>query len=124
MAAVFHILNHATFKAALFMSAGIIDHEAHTRDIRRLGGLRKLMPVTFVIASAGRLSMAGIPLLNGFLSKEMMLEEATHTVLLAIALAGAGVGDIRVAVFRGLLFPPDRACVLWAGARRLSGQAA
>jgi multicomponent K+:H+ antiporter subunit A len=81
MAAVFHILNHATFKAALFMSAGIIDHEAHTRDIRRLGGLRKLMPITFMIASLAALSMAGIPLLNGFLSKEMMLEEANHTVL-------------------------------------------
>lgn len=81
MAAVFHILNHATFKAALFMSAGIIDHEAHTRDIRRLGGLRKLMPMTFAIASLAALSMAGIPFLNGFLSKEMMLEEATHTVL-------------------------------------------
>ncbi|MFK7745927.1 MAG: monovalent cation/H+ antiporter subunit A [Roseobacter sp.] len=81
MAAVFHILNHATFKAALFMSAGIVDHEAHTRDIRRLGGLRHLMPITFVIATIGALSMAGIPLLNGFLSKEMMLEEATHTVL-------------------------------------------
>lgn len=81
MAAVFHILNHATFKAALFMSAGIIDHEAHTRDIRRLGGLRSLMPVTFVIATLAALSMAGIPLLNGFLSKEMMLEEANHTVL-------------------------------------------
>jgi multicomponent K+:H+ antiporter subunit A len=81
MAAMFHILNHATFKAALFMSAGIIDHEAHTRDIRRLGGLRKLMPVTFVIATLAALSMAGIPLLNGFLSKEMMLEEATKTAL-------------------------------------------
>jgi multicomponent K+:H+ antiporter subunit A len=81
LAAVFHILNHATFKAALFMSAGIIDHEAHTRDIRRLGGLRKLMPVTFVIATLAALSMAGIPFLNGFLSKEMMLEEANHTVL-------------------------------------------
>ncbi len=81
MAAVFHILNHATFKAALFMSAGIIDHEAHTRDIRRLGGLRTLMPVTFVIATLAALSMAGIPFLNGFLSKEMMLEEANRTVL-------------------------------------------
>ncbi len=81
MAAVFHILNHATFKAALFMSAGIIDHEAHTRDIRRLGGLRTLMPITFMIVSLAALSMAGIPLLNGFLSKEMMLEEANHTVL-------------------------------------------
>ena len=81
MAAVFHILNHATFKAALFMSAGIIDHEAHTRDIRRLGGLRRLMPVTFVIATLAALSMAGIPFLNGFLSKEMMLEETLHTTL-------------------------------------------
>ncbi|MDA8747456.1 monovalent cation/H+ antiporter subunit A [Litoreibacter sp.] len=81
MAAVFHILNHATFKAALFMSAGIIDHETHTRDIRRLGGLRHLMPITFVMVTLAALSMAGIPLLNGFLSKEMMLEEANHTVL-------------------------------------------
>ncbi|MGC1506695.1 MAG: monovalent cation/H+ antiporter subunit A [Sulfitobacter sp.] len=81
MAAVFHILNHATFKAALFMSAGIVDHETHTRDIRRLGGLRHLMPVTFAIVTLAALSMAGIPLLNGFLSKEMMLEEAHHTVL-------------------------------------------
>ncbi|MEP5759058.1 MAG: monovalent cation/H+ antiporter subunit A, partial [Litoreibacter sp.] len=81
MAAVFHILNHATFKAALFMIAGIVDHETHTRDIRRLGGLRHLMPITFVLATLASLSMAGIPLLNGFLSKEMMLEEAYHTKL-------------------------------------------
>jgi multicomponent K+:H+ antiporter subunit A len=84
MAAMFHILNHATFKAALFMSAGIIDHETHTRDIRRLGGLRHLMPVTFGIATLAALSMAGIPLLNGFLSKEMMLEEAYDTVLFGV----------------------------------------
>ncbi|MEY1556330.1 monovalent cation/H+ antiporter subunit A [Yoonia sp. R2331] len=83
-AAVFHILNHATFKAALFMSAGIVDHEAHTRDIRRLGGLRHLMPVTFVIVTLAALSMAGIPFLNGFLSKEMMLEETTHTTLFGV----------------------------------------
>ncbi|MBC7154835.1 MAG: monovalent cation/H+ antiporter subunit A [Rhodobacteraceae bacterium] len=80
VAAVFHILNHATFKAALFMTAGIVDHSAHTRDIGRLGGLRSLMPVTFTIALIAALSMAGIPPLNGFLSKEMMLEEAAHTV--------------------------------------------
>ena len=80
-AAVFHIMNHATFKAALFMSAGIIDHETKTRDIRILGGLRHLMPITFVIATLAALSMAGIPFLNGFLSKEMMLEEMNHTYL-------------------------------------------
>ncbi len=79
IAAVFHIINHLTFKAALFMTAGIIDHETHTRDIKRLGGLRHLMPVTFVIGTIAALSMAGIPLTNGFLSKEMMLEEAAHT---------------------------------------------
>ena len=76
--AVFHIINHATFKAALFMAAGIVDHEAQTRDIRRLGGLRHLMPVTFAITMLAALSMAGIPPLNGFLSKEMMLEETVH----------------------------------------------
>jgi multicomponent K+:H+ antiporter subunit A len=82
MVAIFHIINHATFKAALFMSAGIVDHEAHTRDIKRLGGLRHLMPVTFAIVCIAALSMAGIPPLNGFLSKELMLEEAVHTVWL------------------------------------------
>ena len=79
VAAVFHIINHLTFKAALFMTAGIVDHETHTRDIKRLGGLRHLMPITFLIGTIAALSMAGIPLFNGFLSKEMMLEEASHT---------------------------------------------
>ena len=82
VAAVFHIINHASFKAALFMSAGIVDHEAHTRDLKRLGGLRHLMPITATIATIAALSMAGIPLFNGFLSKEMMLEEAAHTAWL------------------------------------------
>ncbi len=79
IAAVFHIINHLTFKAALFMTAGIVDHEAHTRDIRRLGGLARLMPFSAVIATITGLSMAGIPLFNGFLSKEMMLHEAAQT---------------------------------------------
>ncbi|MDX9838003.1 MAG: monovalent cation/H+ antiporter subunit A [Azoarcus sp.] len=78
-AGVFHILNHATFKAALFMNAGIIDHEAGTRDVRRLGGLMHLMPVTATLGMLAAASMAGLPLLNGFLSKEMMLHEAANT---------------------------------------------
>ena len=80
IAAVFHVINHLTFKAALFMTAGIVDHEAHTRDIKRLGGLARLMPVTALIGTLAALSMAGIPFFNGFLSKEMMLEEASHTL--------------------------------------------
>ena len=79
IAAVFHIINHLTFKAALFMTAGIVDHETHTRDIKRLGGLAKFMPITALIGTVAALSMAGIPLFNGFLSKELMLEEAAHT---------------------------------------------
>ena len=79
---VFHIINHATFKAALFMNAGIVDHEAGTRDIKRLGGLFSLMPIAGTLAVVAGLSMAGIPPLNGFISKEMMLEEAAHTVWL------------------------------------------
>lgn len=70
-AAIFHLFNHSTFKGALFMVVGIIDHETGTRDIRRLGGLMSIMPITFTIALIGSLSMAGLPPFNGFLSKEM-----------------------------------------------------
>ncbi|UVJ42261.1 monovalent cation/H+ antiporter subunit A [Pseudomonas sp. LS1212] len=75
VAAVFHILNHATFKASLFMAAGIIDHESGTRDIRRLSGLIRLIPFTATLAMVASASMAGVPLLNGFLSKEMFFAE-------------------------------------------------
>ncbi|HUG73492.1 MAG TPA: proton-conducting transporter membrane subunit, partial [Steroidobacteraceae bacterium] len=71
VAGLFHILNHAAFKASLFMAAGIIEHETGTRDMRRLGNLRRVLPYTSVLAIVAALAMAGIPLLNGFLSKEM-----------------------------------------------------
>ena len=78
MAGVFHIINHATFKASLFMAAGIIDHEAGTRDMRRLNGLWNFMPYTATLAMVAAAAMAGVPLLNGFLSKEMFFAEAMH----------------------------------------------
>ncbi len=74
--ATFHLLNHATFKACLFLVAGIVAHETATRDIRKMGGLRKELPFTFIIGSIAALSMAGIPPLNGFLSKEMFYESS------------------------------------------------
>mgnify|MGYP003373822274 CR=1 FL=1 len=77
VAGVFHILNHATFKASLFMSAGIIDHETGTRDMRRINGLWKAMPVTGALGMVAAAAMAGVPLLNGFLSKEMFFAETT-----------------------------------------------
>lgn len=76
VAAVFHIINHAIFKASLFMSAGIIDHETGTRDMRRMGGLIRTMPRTAVLGILAAGSMAGVPLLNGFLSKEMFFTAA------------------------------------------------
>jgi multicomponent K+:H+ antiporter subunit A len=81
VAAIFHIVNHATFKASLFMAAGAIDHEAGTRDLRRLGGLRHFMPITTTLAIIASAAMAGVPLLNGFLSKEMFFEETLVTRL-------------------------------------------
>ncbi len=76
VAAIFHIVNHATFKASLFMAVGVIDHETGTRDVRKLSGLRRAMPYTAALAIVAAAAMAGVPLLNGFLSKEMFLTEA------------------------------------------------
>jgi multicomponent K+:H+ antiporter subunit A len=100
VAALFHIINHATFKASLFMAAGIIDHECHSRDMRKLGGLMKLMPYTSTLAIVASLAMAGIPLLNGFLSKEMFFAEALEieghaewrALMTAVAVAAGALG--------------------------------
>ncbi len=79
VAAVFHMVNHATFKASLFMAAGIVDHETGTRNLQRLSGLYRAMPITATLAMVAAAAMAGVPLLNGFLSKEMFFAE---TILL------------------------------------------
>ena len=84
VAGIFHIINHATFKASLFMAAGIIDHECGTRDMRRINGLWQFMPYTGTLAMVAAAAMAGVPLFNGFLSKEMFFGEtvtfsASHT---------------------------------------------
>jgi len=98
VAAVFHIINHATFKASLFMAAGIIDHETGTRDMRRINGLWKYMPYTAVLAMVASLAMAGVPLLNGFLSKEMFFAETLDShqlgVLSWILPVGATLGGM------------------------------
>ncbi|MDB5870051.1 MAG: multisubunit potassium/proton antiporter, PhaB subunit / multisubunit potassium/proton antiporter [Polaromonas sp.] len=101
VAAVFHIMNHATFKASLFMAAGIVDHESGTRDIRRLSGLRKMMPMTATLAMVASAAMAGVPLLNGFLSKEMFFAETVFvqasplvSMLLPVAATLAGMFSV------------------------------
>lgn len=96
-AAIFHIINHATFKAALFMIAGIIDHESGTRDLRKLSGLWQLLPFTATLTMITAASMAGVPLTNGFLSKEMFFTE------LVASLSGPlMVGSAVVATLAGI----------------------
>ncbi|KTF10088.1 monovalent cation/H+ antiporter subunit A [Pseudoalteromonas sp. 10-33] len=82
VAAIFHIINHATFKASLFMATGIIDHETGTRDMRKLNGMWRFMPYTATLAMVAAAAMAGVPLLNGFLSKEMFFAETLHQQVL------------------------------------------
>ncbi|KGF28883.1 MULTISPECIES: DUF4040 family protein [Staphylococcus] len=81
-AGLFHLMNHAIFKCALFMGVGIIDHEAGTRDIRRLSGMRKFFPKMNLVMTLAALSMAGVPLLNGFLSKEMFFDSLVSAIKL------------------------------------------
>ncbi len=95
VAAVFHLINHATFKGALFMIIGIVDHETGTRSLKKLGGLATIMPITFTMTLITSLSMAGIPPFNGFLSKEMFLE----------AMFALGEADFSVLADVSVLFP-------------------
>jgi len=101
VAGVFHIMNHAVFKASLFMAAGIIDHECGSRDMRKLNGLFKYMPHTAALAIVAAAAMAGVPLLNGFISKEMFFQEALDLgwlggvgAVLPVAAVLAGVGSV------------------------------
>ncbi len=77
-ALIIGVLAHALYKSALFLVVGSVDHEAGSRDLRRLGGLAQAMPFTFVVGLAAALSMAGLPPLFGFLAKETLLATATH----------------------------------------------
>jgi multicomponent K+:H+ antiporter subunit A len=77
-ALVIGVVAHALYKSALFLVVGIIDHEAGSRDLRRLGGLARAMPFSFAIGGVAALSMAGLPPLFGFLAKETLLATATH----------------------------------------------
>jgi len=100
-AAIFHIINHATFKAALFMLAGIIDHETGTRDLRKLSGIWQLLPFTATLTMITAASMAGVPLTNGFLSKEMffteLLASLSGPVLIISAILATLAGIFAVA---------------------------
>ncbi len=114
-AAIFHIINHATFKAALFMIAGIIDHESGTRDLRKLSGLWQLLPFTATLTMITAAAMAGVPLTNGFLSKEMFFTEllanlsGAYVVIAAIVATLAGLFAVAYSarLVHGVFFDGD-----------------
>lgn len=118
IAAIFHMINHATFKASLFMAAGIVDHETGTRDLGRLSGLYRSMPITATLAIVASAAMAGVPLLNGFLSKEMFFAETVmvsadpfvhYGLPVAAVLAGALSVAYSLRFVRRVFFgPPAR----------------
>ncbi|MCY0146298.1 putative monovalent cation/H+ antiporter subunit A [Hoeflea sp. G2-23] len=95
-AAVLYLLAHSLFKGALFMVAGLIDHGTGTRDVTRLGGLRKAMPITFVAAMVAAVSMGGLPPMFGFLAKEevyaaLWAADAWSLFFVAVAVVGNGL---------------------------------
>ncbi|MDP9020709.1 MAG: Na+/H+ antiporter subunit A, partial [Actinomycetota bacterium] len=98
------IVAHGLFKAALFMVAGIVDHQAHTRDLRVLSGLGRRMPAVAAVAAVAAASMAGVPLLLGFLSKEAAYEALLHAHLGtggSLALAGVVAGSVLTLAYGG-----------------------
>jgi NADH-quinone oxidoreductase subunit L len=77
-AGLFHLMNHAFFKALLFLGSGAVIHSVHTQDMREMGGLRKSMPITSLTMGLGVLSIAGVPFFSGFWSKDEILEAVHH----------------------------------------------
>jgi multicomponent K+:H+ antiporter subunit A len=107
-ALVIGVVAHALYKSALFLIAGIVDHETGTRDLQRLGGIGRVMPFTMVIAGVAALSMAGLPPLFGFLAKETLLASATHPgarpIIDYVFPALAVVGGALILAQSGLFF--------------------
>lgn len=99
-AAVAFLLVHSLYKGSMFMIAGSVDHETHTRDVRDLGGLFKSMPITACAAALAALAMCGVPPVLGFISKELVYEAKLEmgNIGWVLALLGVGANALVVAV--------------------------
>ena len=112
-AAVFHLMTHAFFKALLFLGAGsVIIAMHHEQDMRRMGGLRKYMPITFITMWIGTLALVGTPFFSGFYSKDTIIEAAQHHAHVSsswVATYGywAVLGGVIVTSFYSLPAVPD-----------------
>jgi multicomponent Na+:H+ antiporter subunit A len=129
-AAVVFLLVHAMYKGALFLIAGEVDHETGERDLTRLGGLQAAMPITAAAALLAALSMAGLPPLLGFISKELLYEAKLQAPQAAALVTGAGVlANILMVALAGIVglqpffgrrqetpkFPHEAPVALWLG---------
>ncbi|MDO8914748.1 MAG: NADH-quinone oxidoreductase subunit L [Coriobacteriia bacterium] len=123
VAALFHLVTHAAFKALLFLSSGSVIHGSGTQDLREMGGLSRKMPVTTVVWVVGGLALAGVPPLAGFFSKDAVIASVLHAsplagvaLVLASVLTGAYVARAtRLAFFgeyRGTSHPHESPAVM------------
>src|SRR5207249_1279135 len=103
-AGVFHLMTHAFFKALLFLAAGSVIHAMNTNDIKEMGGLAKVMPVTYVTMLVGGLALAGVPPFAGFWSKDEILLEAYHHDRTLFYLGAAGAFVTAFYVFRMIFY--------------------
>lgn len=110
-ASQFHLMNHAIFKALLFLSAGAIIHAVGTRNMHEMGGLLKEMKLTAVCFGAGTLALMGIPLFNGFFSKDMIFAASLHSgnmVAFTLAVATAVITVLYSLRMFSLVFLGER----------------
>ncbi|CAM3870959.1 monovalent cation/H+ antiporter subunit A [Vreelandella rituensis] len=112
-AALFHLVCHALFKAPLFMMAGYVDRATGTRDMRRVNGMWRFMPVLMVLSGISAAAMAGLPLMSGYLSKKMLFTEslllstpdwAVVVIPVWVALAGLFSVAYSIRIFHNVFF--------------------
>ena len=106
-AAVFHLMTHAFFKALLFLAAGsVIIGMHHEQDMRKMGGLRKYMPITWITSLVGTLALVGTPFFSGFYSKDTIIEAAAHHQHVAHEV-GREVAEMGVMAAQGISGPSE-----------------
>ncbi len=103
-AGVFHLMTHAFFKALLFLAAGSVIHAVHTNDIKQMGGLARVMPVTYWTMFVGALALAGVPPFAGFWSKDEILTEALHHNPVLFAMGALAAFLTAFYIFRMLFY--------------------
>ncbi len=106
-AAIFHLVTHAFFKALLFLAAGsVIMAMHHEQDIRKMGGLKRYLPITYWVSLIGSLSLAGVPGFSGFFSKHAIVEVVHHTSIFGgqFAYYALNIGILLTALYSARLF--------------------